>query len=553
MARTPLMSRLLHLVADFHQAEARGISVEQLRDERRLGISRRDFLKTTGVAAVGLSLARPASVPGTANASGQPRIGIMGAGIAGLSAALRLQDKGLASAVFESSTRIGGRMHSDSTGYWRNGQTSEWCGELIDSNFKTIMSLAQRFNLPLVDMLAAQPQGSQDTYYVHGHYYLFTQALQDFVPVSQVLRDQLKQAPFPTVYNSSTPFGKYLDHLSVHDWIEQYVPGGHSSDFGELLDSAYNQEFGLDTPSQSSLNLVYLLGFQPVKQPAGGFAWYGTSDERFHIFGGNQQLPLAIASQIQNASPACTIRLGWKMTAISVNADRSIACSFSTPSGSQRQAFDEVILTMPFSVLRGLDYSGAEFDTLKQTAIAQLGYGTNTKMNLQFNSRFWNGTGAWPGTSDGTIYTDLAFENSWEATRAQPGATGIIALYTGGSFGTAIVLPQPYMTTSDSPKVTGYVQQYLQQLETIWPGAPKQWNGQATVSTPWSDPNLLGSYACWKVGQYTSFSGYEGVRQGNVHFAGEHCSINFQGFMEGGAQEGIRAANEILTDNRIPI
>src|SRR6266478_4810595 len=380
MARTPLMSRLLRLVADFRQVEARGISVEQLHDERRLGISRRDLLKSTGAAAVGLSLAGPARVAPAA-ASSQPRIGIMSAGIAGLSAALRLQDKGLPSTVFESSNRIGGRMHSDSADYWQNGQTSEWCGELIDSNFKTIMNLAQRFNLPLVDMLAAQPQGSQDTYYVHGHYYLYTQALQDFVPVSQVLRDQLKQAPFPTTYNSSTPFGKYLDHLSVYDWIEQYVPGGHSSDFGELLDSAYNQEYGLDTPSQSSLNIVYLLGFQPVKQPAGGFAWYGTSDERYHIFGGNQRLPLAIASQIQNASPAGTLRLGWKMTAISVNAGGSIICSFSTPSGSRQQAFDEVILTMPFSVLRGLDYSGTGFDTLKQTAITQLGYGTNTKMN----------------------------------------------------------------------------------------------------------------------------------------------------------------------------
>src|SRR5260370_25885990 len=207
------------------------------------------------------------------------------------------------------------------------------------------MNLAQRFNLPLVDMLVAQPQGPQDTYYVHGHYYLYTQALQDFIPVSQTLKDQLKQAPFPTLYNSSTQFGKYLDHLSVYDWIEQYVPGGHSSDFGELLDSAYNQEYGLDTPSQSSLNLGYLLGFQPVKQPAGGFAWYGTSDERFHIFCGNQQLPLAIASQLQNASPACTIPLGWKMTGISANADRSIGCPFSTPSGSPPRGLDAGILT----------------------------------------------------------------------------------------------------------------------------------------------------------------------------------------------------------------
>ncbi len=64
------------------------------------------------------------------------------------------------------------------------------------------------------------------------------------------------------------------------------------------------------------------------------------------------------------------------------------------------------------------------------------------------------------------------------------------------------------------------------------------WNGRATLSTPWADPNLLGSYSCWKVGQYTRFSGYERVRQGNCYFAGEHCSINFQGYMEGGAEKG---------------
>jgi monoamine oxidase len=44
-----------------------------------------------------------------------------------------------------------------------------------------------------------------------------------------------------------------------------------------------------------------------------------------------------------------------------------------------------------------------------------------------------------------------------------------------------------------------------------------------------------------------------GCAAGNIHFAGEHCSINFQGFMEGGVEEGVRAANEILTDSRIPL
>ena len=70
------------------------------------------------------------------------------------------------------------------------------------------------------------------------------------------------------------------------------------------------------------------------------------------------------------------------------------------------------------------------------------------------------------------------------------------------------------------------------------------------LSTPWSDPNLLSSYSCWKVGQYTAFSGYEGMRQGKIHFGGEHCSQDFQGYMEGGASEGVRAAGEILDDLR---
>jgi monoamine oxidase len=93
-----------------------------------------------------------------------------------------------------------------------------------------------------------------------------------------------------------------------------------------------------------------------------------------------------------------------------------------------------------------------------------------------------------------------------------------------------------------------YVEEFLTKANRPWPGIDSVWNGRATLSTPWKAPNLLGSYACWKVGQYTKFSGYEGIRQGNCHFAGEHCSQSFQGFMEGAAQEGERAAQEIIAD-----
>jgi monoamine oxidase len=97
-------------------------------------------------------------------------------------------------------------------------------------------------------------------------------------------------------------------------------------------------------------------------------------------------------------------------------------------------------------------------------------------------------------------------------------------------------------------QVARYASQFVSQLDKIWKGIAGQYNGKAILSTPFTDPNFLCSYSYWKPGQYTGFSGYERMRQGNIHFAGEHCSQDFQGFMEGGASEGVRAAYEILGD-----
>src|SRR5204862_7649051 len=114
------------------------------------------------------------------------RIAIVGGGIAGLTTALQLQDKGVIADVYESSDRVGGRMHSDwqefGTSFWANGQQAELCGELIDTNHKTILQLAQRFGLSTVDMLQAQPNGTEDTYWIFGADYPYAQASADFQP-----------------------------------------------------------------------------------------------------------------------------------------------------------------------------------------------------------------------------------------------------------------------------------------------------------------------------------------------------------------------------------
>jgi monoamine oxidase len=538
MARTSLMRALQRLAWEHQAASQLGIEVEELREREQMpGVSRREFLKRAGAAGAAAAVAGPLAFARPARAAAGPRIAIVGGGIAGLAAALTLQDKGVYADVYESSGRLGGRMHSDwqefGTSFWANGQQAELCGELIDSNHKTILMLAQRFKLATVDLIMAQPNGTTDTYWISGAQYPYAQASIDFKPVHNTLQGQVQATGYPTLYNSYTPAGQFFDQMTLYDWITKYVPGGHGSQLGTLLNAAYNEEYGAETTGQSALNLIYLLGY---KAGPGTWSIYGASDERYHIVGGNAKLPLAVAG----ALPAGSIHTGYAMTAIARNSDGSVNVSFAN---GKTVTADHVILCMSFAVLRTLNYKKAGFDSRKQTAITQLGSGRNAKLNLQFTSRPWNASG-----STGSLYSDQPFQSGWEVTRGQSGATGILVEYPGASVAQSMGQSSPYTTTATNPNVTTYANQFLSQIEPVFPGITAQWNGKAMLSTPFTDPNLLCSYSYWKPGQYTGFSGYEGMRQGNIHFAGEHCSINFQGFMEGGASEGVRAANEILTD-----
>jgi monoamine oxidase len=538
MARTPLLRALQRMAEEHRTAERLGIDAAELRGRREEAYSRGEFLKRAGVVGAGaLALPAVANAAPPTKSSNTARIAIIGGGIAGLTAALTLADKGIYSDVYESSGRVGGRMHSDWTefghSFWDNGQQAELCGELIDSNHKTILQLAQRFGLPTVDLLGAQPNGSTDTYYVNGGLYSYAQASNDFQPVHNTLQGQVQATSYPTTYKIFTSAGQFFDKMTVHDWIANYVPGGLSSNFGALLNAAYNEEYGAETTDQSALNLMYLLGFN---SKPGNFSIYGKSDERYHIVGGNSLLPVAIA----NALPSGSVHTGMRMSSIGLNNDGSINVSFG--NGQSINA-DHVILCMHFAVLRTLNYKKANFDPIKQTAITQLGAGVNVKLNMQFGSRIWNASG-----STGSVYTDLPLQSGWDVTRAQSGATGIFVEYPGANVSKSLGQTNPYTTTATNPKVTTAAQQALANLELIFPGVTAQWNGKAMLSTPATDPNFNCSYSYWKPGQYVGFSGYEGVRQGNIHFAGEHCSQDFQGFMEGGAAEGVRAASEILGD-----
>ncbi len=476
------------------------------------------------------------------------RIAIVGAGIAGLNAALTLQDADLACNIYEASNRVGGRMHSDAV-TWADEMISEWCGEFIDGDHRIMLDLIERFRLKTIDLGRTLPGSAQRIMYFFNRYYDEEELWSGLQPLYHVLHQQVQEAGYPTTYSHFTETGYRLDHLSVYDWIEQYVEGGHNTPQGKMLDSACRGYFGLEPRLQSSLNLVYTFGswFSEDEQDADDDDQTDSSgpmEGSVRIAGGNQQLPLAIARSL----PEGCIQFDHQLVAIQRENNDAITLSFTTPTGPVEVICDHVILTLPFSTLRHVDYRQAGFDALKQTAITELGYGTISKLFLQFDTPYWYTEGPWPRVNSGFFITDLDIQTLWDGSLGQAGSHGILVDYTSGERGAAYAPPTAYSTTAESGEIQRYAQECLRQLERVFPGISAHYTGKAALSYPMGDPYLLGSYACWRVGQYTLFGGYEGVRQGPIHFAGEHCSIKWQGFMEGGASEGARAAREILQD-----
>jgi monoamine oxidase len=500
MARTPLAGRL-----------------EQLAAEVGAGFTRRDALKRTGIAAGGALAASATRWVPLASAATAPRIAVVGGGLAGLTCTYRLRQAGYSAQLYEGSSRLGGRCWHDT--FPGTQLVYEHGGELIDQGHTDIRQLAQELGLQLVNLLAAEQNGTEAFHLFDGSFYSETQATNDLKAIWQQIHSDVSAAGYPTQWNLNTQRGRELDAMSITDWIAAYVPGGTASKLGQLLDVAYNIEYGAECSEQAALNMLYLLGYSGQGQ----LRIFGPSNEKYHVVGGNGQIPARLAAGLPGQ-----INMGYELTAVTKNSDATYTLAFA--NGKTVKA-DRVVLAIPFAVLRNVNLKKAGFEARKMRAINELGMGTNSKLHVGFKTRFWRGLGC-----NGETYADTGYQNSWEVSRGQGGTPGLLVDYTGGTIGNSF--------GSGTPDARA--RQFLTQIEPLLPGAGANYTGKATIDYWAGNKWSKGSYSYWKVGQYTAFSGMEGVEQAGCHFAGEHTSVDFQGYLQGGVETGARAASEIV-------
>ena len=195
MARTPLMQFILRARSNALVATPKQNDTNTDRGNSTLStVSRRDFIRrSVAFSASGVALNALTGWPAKANVATQPRIAVVGAGLAGLSCAHRLRQAGLSATVYEASDRVGGRCWT-LRGAFADDQIVEQGGELIDTRHIEIRQLAHELGLELENLLQSELHGTEPCYYFDQKHYSYEQASHDIKEIWKKVHSDVSAA-----------------------------------------------------------------------------------------------------------------------------------------------------------------------------------------------------------------------------------------------------------------------------------------------------------------------------------------------------------------------
>ena len=486
-------------------------------------MKRREFLVQSAVAALGLSAcAREAPsglLGGVAGSSAPKRVAVIGAGLAGLSAALELRRAGYDVTVLEARARPGGRVHTLHEPF-SDGLYAEEGATFVPDNHELTLKYVRLFGLALDPV---PPQTGGRLYYVRGRRLLVTHGAQvpwpfDLTPEEDALGlgGMLKKYvfdPLPELGDVTAPGWPSDPRLDGYDQLtgaEFLKSRGASPGAIQLLRVGYLDLLGDGVESYSALTMLRDVALQKDEQAA------------YTIRGGTDQLPRAVAAALGSAIryDAPVVRIEPRETSVRLVIRRD--------GESERLTADRVVCAVPFSVLRRVEIS-PPFSPRKQVAIAELPYTSIARVYAQVSGRFWE-----PTKLPDSATTDLPIKHIFEPTVTQPGPRAILACDTAGIQARRITA----MPASDRVSFA------LAEMERVYPdlrrhverGASKCWD---------EDEWARGAYVWFRPGQLRSLGPSIAKPEGRVHFAGEHTSP-WIGWMQGALQSGLRAAREIV-------
>lgn len=453
--------------------------------------TRRKFLQEAAWLSAG-ALLSATSIPWIKQA--QAPVIILGAGLAGLSAAYTLRQRGIPVLVLEAQNRLGGRVFSHRIDP-RENLVIEFGAEWVGYSHTALRSLADRFSLRLND-------NRFNTHLIYGGNY-YRPDDWDFSSEWNARWEQIvntyKQLP-------EDEQRKY-DQWSWWRYLVDNGCTGRDLDLRELMDST---DFG---ESIRQVSAFAALGEYARNVPE------SQNQMDFKIEGGNQQLVEKLADAIGRSF----IRTGVWVNEVEVLKEgvRVRAKDGSTFSGSH------VISALPaFAVTRIMWKPGLPEE--QRQALQHLGYARIGKHAMLFRERFWK-------SEDFDMITDGPAHYVYHGTKGQKSKAGVLIGYSIGD--KAMVMD----SVSDVQRLA-LVEASLAPMKTSWRSLL-----QKQERFYWGKHvHTAGAYAVYRPGQWTADHKHMAKPFGHVHFAGEHLDEEWTGFMEGAIRSGQAAALAVI-------
>ncbi len=438
---------------------------------------------------------------------------VIGAGLAGLSAAYDLHRAGWIVTVLEARDRVGGRVYSVRS--FSNGLVAEGGGEFIEDRHVRMLAYARQFNLKLGQVGSWQRQdkdwgafegksGRLSDEKIWG-----TNLLPEIEKMWEAVSELGKHVPDPNQPQTS-PEAARLDAQSALDWI-------NALDAHPLAKSYFIQHIRSEyTAEPECFSLLDL---------ARNSAMYYSTDERhlnWRVIGGNDLIPRALADALPD------VRTSAVVMSVRILPDE-VAVTYKQGNAYQTIHSDYVILAVPLTTARLIDFNSS-LPSAHQRMVNEISYGAVTKVMIQYRKRFWDQEG-W----NGRLTTDSPIVITWLATSHLESADGIITAYTGGDPGARLA------ALSDEERI----RVAIREIEKVFPGSSDLIEHTATVAWP-NEPFTRGSYMALAPGEVTAHWQMLFEPAGRLLFAGEHATP-FQGYMEGAVESGQRAAASIIS------
>ncbi len=474
---------------------------------KEVRVSRRELLKGMMAAGATLMLSHQFTEGATAKSEGR-RVVVIGAGFAGLAAAFELFTAGYDVTVIEARDRVGGRVHTLND--FIHGKTVEAGGELIGANHPTWQAYSKRFKLEMLER-TSYPDSSKPIFF-HDQLLEPKQAEALWVEMDHYLSLYNKQAEtIDEIEPWKSPNAKELDARTVNSWIE-----GLSCSKMCKLAIRISESSDANDPGWESL-----LGRLAIVK-GGGIEKYWTESEVFRCKGGNQQLAEKLADAIGREH----IRLSTPVTVVDVQ-DKMVLVTLA--DGSTLQA-DDVILAVPPGTWKRIMFTPPFPPQLSPQMANQV------KFLSEVRERFWEQDKLSPDSlNDGPI------AETWDATDKQSSeGHACLTVFAGGN---AADIGRGW-------PIEQRVAHYALEIEKVFPKYSRYFVRGKFIDWP-SDPWSQAGYSSPAPGQIMTLGPilYEGL--GRLHFAGEHTSFAFQGYMEGGLHSGASLAKRIAKRDKV--